>query len=280
MSRFGKEIHRGWCFASRLGVALALFLALWPATVYAEPNSVANNSTENSSTENDSSEWQFLIEPYAWLPDVRVTTATGETITIGAGDLVENLDMVWMAQFGARKDRWTFYLDTMYMDVSERTTSTANLVGRPEEVSVKLEVEALLLTLGSSYAVLDTENTRLELLAGVNYYHEELTFDFDIGRLGETASVTDDIWNGIVGVRGTRDLAENWYVYYYADAGTGEVDYQYQFAGTLNYRFENLTLAAGYRHFYWEFDSGDSGLGSLADSQRAQGVFVGFKFFF
>jgi opacity protein-like surface antigen len=61
--------------------------------------------------------------------------------------------------------------------------------------------------------------------------------------------------DGIVGIRGNAQIAERWYVSYYADVGAGDSDLTWQLAGTLDYRLSDaLSLSVGYRHMQWDFN--------------------------
>lgn len=157
-------------------------------------------------------------------PDVKVTTAADDRVFIGIDDIIENLDIAAMLILGARKNRWSIYLDTIYMDIGADDTSTANLVGVPVKTDVSIDIRAWLITLTGGYAIMNSENTRLELFAGGRYYWEELEFDFDIGTETAKAKDTFDIWDGIVGTRGTTNIKNKWHVSYYGDVGAGDSD--------------------------------------------------------
>lgn len=140
--------------------------------------------------------------------------------------------------------------------------------------------EGWLITTSGTYAVIDTDRTRLELGAGVRYYEEELDLELDAGPAKESADASWDLWDGVALMRGFTDLNDKWYLSYYADASTGGTDLTYQLAGALNYRFDSFTLVGGYRYIKWKFEEDDDAPGSIAKDQVAEGPFVGFKFFF
>lgn len=232
----------------------------------------------------DPNEWQFLLEPYGFFPKVPVTAANGEEVEISRSQVVDNLSGALMLAVGARKDKWTFYLDTIYFDLEADDSTTRDAAGLPGDRTVKfdadIEIDGWLVTGSATYAVIDNDSTRLEVGAGVRYYQEEIDFDLDIGPFRESANYKWELWDGVAVVRGVTDLNDKWYLSYYADASTGGTDLTYQLAGVLNYRFDDYTLAGGYRYIKWEFDEGSDAPGSIAQDQVAEGPFIGFKFFF
>ena len=239
-----------------------------------------SESTPKSISTNN--EWKFLIEPYAWGPDVKVTSAADDRVRIGIDDIVENLDIAAMLILGARNNKWSILLDTIYMDIGADDTSTANLIGISAKTKTSIDIKAWLLTLTGGYAVVDSDNTRLELFAGGRYYWEELVFKFDVVGTPGRARVSDtfDIWDGIIGTRGTTNISNKWYVSYYGDVGTGDSDLTYQIAGAANYKFKTNSLAVGYRYLEHQFDEDDNDAGEIAKKQIVEGPFIGFKFKF
>lgn len=233
----------------------------------------------------DPDEWQFLLEPYGFIPKVPITAANGEEVEISQSQVLENLSGALMLIAGARKDKWTFYLDTIYFDLEGDDSATYETVGllgrtRTAEFDVDIEVSGWLVTGTATYAVLDNDDTRLEIGGGIRYYQEDLEFELDVGPLKEKAKYDWEMWDAAAVVRGFTDINDKWYVSYYADASSGDTDLTYQLAGALNYRYDDFTLVGGYRYIKWEFDKSSSAPGSIAKDQVAEGPYIGLKYFF
>lgn len=230
-------------------------------------------------------DWQFLLEPYGFIPKVPVTAANGEEVEISQSQILDNLSGALMLITGARKNKWSFYLDTIYFDLQGDDSATRETVGllginRTTEFDVDIEVKGWLVTGTAGYAVIDNASTRLELGGGFRYYQEDLDFELDVGRLNGSADYSWELWDAVAMVRGNTDLNDKWYVSYYADASSGDTDLTYQLVGALNYRYDDFTLSGGYRYIKWEFDKSSDAPGSIAKDQVAEGPFIGFKFFF
>ena len=100
--------------------------------------------------------------------------------------------------------------------------------------------------------------------------------DFRVNSLDLNASDSSTNLDAIAGVRGKFDLSDNWYLVGYGDLGTGQSDFTWQAWGTINYRWDPVTITAGYRYMSWDFDS-DADLLSELD---LHGPIAGVKFNF
>ena len=233
---------------------------------------------------NSNGDWQFLVQPYGFFPAVPLTAANGEGLEISQSDIIDSLDFALMMLLGARKDKWSFYLDTIYFDLSGNDSASRAAVGLPGDPTVKfgvdIEVKGWFATLSSTYAVYESDRTRLEIGGGLRYYEEELSTDLKVGPVKESVDYSWTLWDGVILTRGFTDLSDRWYLSYYADASTGDTDLTYQLAGDLNYRFEDFTLSGGYRYIKWKFENDTDAPGSIAQDQNAKGPYIGLKFFF
>ena len=220
--------------------------------------------------------WEFAGEVFLWGASIGGTSSAGDDIDISFGDLIDNLDFALMGTLAARRDRWTLFADLIYLDVSDGINTTANIVGRPVQTAIDVELKGFTSTLGGAYRVWETDATDLSLLAGARYLSLEADLAIDIGSLGsQKYSDSGHVWDGIVGLRGQTDLNDKWYVHYYLDVGTGDSDLTWQALGGLNYRFEKFDAVVGYAHLEWDFDNDDT-----FDDLHFSGPYAGVKFRF
>ena len=241
-----------------------------------------------AAAEPGSDKWTFSAELYGWLPDIRTTTATGGDIDITQHDLIENIQMFFFANAAAYKGKWSLFADTVYFKISEDggLTESVPVLG-PIDLDVDLEADiamkAFVGTLGGTYNVFDNDKATVNLVGGARYLWIQLDTKFDFSTLAlgqevnrkENAKGSDDVWDGIVGIRGQVNLNDKWYLPYYADVGTGQSDLTWQAAAGVGYKFKWGDVSLIYRYLDYEFESD-----SLLDDLTAKGPQVGAKFYF
>lgn len=229
-----------------------------------------------SAEDMDSDKWEFGAQIYLWGAGIGVTTQEGDDIDISFSDLMKNLDMALMTTLAARKDKWSLFADIIYLDVSTDKKSTANIIGRPVKTKVDIGIEAWIVTTAGAYEVMQTETTRLDLLAGARYLWLKMPLKFKIGEhITRKASPSGDVWDGVIGMRGNTRLNEKWYLTYYLDVGTGNSDLTWQALAGFNYKFKKLDAVFGYRYLDWDFDDK-----SAFDELSVSGPYAGVKFWF
>jgi len=224
-------------------------------------------------------QWKFKGEVYLWGASIKGDTNANDPIDIEFRGLLKNLDFAFMGTFAASKDKWTLFTDLVYLDVEDDYKSTANIIGRPIETKVDVELEGFITTLWGAYTFPETENTALQGLAGARYLWIEVDMAFDIGNRKVKTSPSGHVWDGVVGMRGTTQLNDKWYLAYYGDVGTGESDLTWQALAAINYRFKKVDAVFGYRYLRWNFDEGTS-FGKEIDDLYLSGPFAGVKFRF
>jgi hypothetical protein len=259
---------------TRLVRNLLCLLALYAVAVCP----VAAQGSGNSK----SGELETMLELYAWLPvDITIQMHGGDTFELEASDLLDNLNFVTEFMVGARKNKWTFFFDTILMDLEFDGGGEVRLgdsFRRDDDYDIDLE--AWILDAILSYAVLETKGTRLEVLGGVRLLWEDITFAFDLGQADGEIGDTFSSWDGVVGMRGVTDLSKKWYISYYGDIGAGEADLTWQALLGVNYKFKKFTLFAGWRHIDYQMDTDGTSGGELIDGEYGTGPLIGAKFLF
>lgn len=223
----------------------------------------------------DEGGWKVAGEVYLWGAGIGGTTSAGDDIDISFDDIIENLDMAAMATIVAEKDKWRLFGDFVYLDIEDDTSSTANLIGYQIKTSIDVELQGFIATLGGNYRIYESEQNELGVVAGARYLWLDVDADYDIGASTEHYSESGHIWDGIVGLRGTTDLSDKWYITYYADVGTGDSETTWQAKADFNYRFEKVHAVFGYRYLDWNFDDNDT-----FDDLNISGPYAGVKFKF
>ncbi len=207
-------------------------------------------------------DWEFLAEIYLWGASLDGKTVSGSKIEADFGDIVDNLNMGFMGLVGARKGKWSVWTDMIYLDVEGKGEVTPGL-------NLDAELSGWVVTPAVGYNLVESENARLDILGGARYLYLDL--NLDLGPLGAERSST--VWDAIVGLKGTYNLAEKWYLAGYLDVGGGGSDLTWQAFGGVGYKFSKVDLILAYRYLSYNFDDQE-----VLDDLTLQGPFVGFKF--
>ena len=211
---------------------------------------------------NDS--WNYSASLYLWAAGIGGTTANGDDVDISFSDILDNLDFGYMGNFGAKKGKWTFETDVLYLKVSGELDSPL-----PIE---KIKLRAWVVTPYAAYNVVESDQWNLDLLAGARYLYMKSQITLPISEVSDS----DTSWNGIVGIKGNYKLNEKWYLPFTFDVGSGDADITYQALAGVGYKYEKFDLLVGYRYLKWEFNDAFVGFSDLDLS----GPIIGAKFRF
>jgi hypothetical protein len=248
-----------------LFVLAVLFFGMLSAPVYAGEEKLAE---KQAATQQD--DWEFALSFYVWMPDIETTTASGHEVEITFSDILDNLGMTLMTSFGARKDKWTFMTDVvyLYLDYSDNIN-----IGSLLKVT-DLYMKNVIVSPVASYEIMGGEKGSLQLLAGARFLWIELGLDLETLPPLPSKKTDDDadgdVWDGIVGVRGRLNLTDRWFMPYRFDVGTGDSDKTWQAMGGFGYRFDKVKVLAIYRYMKWDF-----GNDSPMDDLKVYGPMVG-----
>ena len=217
-------------------------------------------AAETGSTDGASSgEWEKYFEVYGWMPQLNITTADGTGVKLTLGDLLKNLDMLAMFDFGARKDKWSVAMDVIYMNLGAKETISGSILDHPEDVDVNIDMRSFISTVNAGYQISSSDTNRLDFIGGVRYLYIRMPVDVDLtDNLTKSARPSGHSWNGIVGLEGVRTINDNWYFDYYADVGTGQADLTWQTKLGFGYNFNKWTGTFGFRYLRFDFSDGDA----------------------
>ncbi len=181
--------------------------------------------------------WRYRLVPYIWFSGVDGDVAMrGVSASVDASfsDLAENLDFAFQIHFEAQKDKWGYFIDPTYVNLSSRATG-------PDEVGADVDFTQWLVEFGGvrnlcrKSADAEGRTSTFDLLFGGRYWN--LDNDLTIGDL-PTVSAGDDWVDPIIGFRYTKDLSRLWAISVRSDIGGFGVGSDFTW---------NLVLLAGYR---------------------------------
>ena len=223
-------------------------------------------------------QWQFVIEPYLWMAGINGSTTSGTDFSVDFNDLLSNLKFSYMGIAGVKKGKWSLLVDTIYMDVKGTKDGSISEFNRTINTHTEVQMKSWIVTPVIGYNVIDCQRGKLDIVAGARYFWTQVDVDVSTSRArarDPQVSVSDDVWDGIVGLKSEIALYEKLYMPLYLDIGTGNSDFTWQAAGGLGYRFGLCDVVAGYRYLSWDFK--DS---SPLKDINLSGPYVGLKFIF
>jgi hypothetical protein len=227
-------------------------------------------------------DWKFGAELYFWYGSIGVDSASGGDVDIDANDLVDALDFGFMTALGAQKGKWSFLVDVIYLDVSDDSDTGGTVPigpGIPVGIHSNVKLKSWIVTPSVGYSVIQSDKFKLDILAGARYLWLEADLELDISGLlqprQDKISDSEDVWDGIIGVKGQVPLGKSWYVPYYLDVGTGNSELTWQAMAGIGYKFNKFDVVVAYRYLYWDFDDG-----ALFDNMDINGPLAGVKFVF
>ena len=251
---------------SRILVALSLLVNL------ALPISLMAQDTAKSD------QWQFMIEPYMWLPGINTTASNGIDVSIDIPTALSDLKFAIMGVVGVQKGKWSFMIDTFYADLQDTKDSSVKGIIRTIDLQTEVKLKAWIVTPVIGYTLIDYDKSKLDIVAGARYLKPELFVSVNSDRAlahDPEISGSNEYWDGIVGLKGEIALYDQLYMPLYLDIGTGDSDHTWQVAGGLGYRFGLCDVVAGYRYMSWDFK--DS---SFLKDLNLSGPYLGVKFVF
>jgi len=213
-------------------------------------------------------EWNYSGALYFWAAGMSGKTADDGDFDIPFSDILENLDMAFMGTLSAQKERWGMHADIIYFDVGS-TLDDSRLI---DDFSLKSWV----ISPTVSYELVNDEQFNLHALAGARYFYMKPILKLENGSSRETSG---NVWDGIVGLKGTYDFNEKWFMPFQADIGAGDTDVTWQAFAGIGYKYENFDLIVGYRHLEWNFDDNAPG-GKVFNDFNIDGPMFGAKFRF
>ncbi len=235
--------------------------------------------------------WQFNLLLYGWLPSIDGTLqygdpAAGSGSEVDASTIIDDIQMIFMGGFEARKSKWAFMGDVVYLDMADDKNNSMNLglgigSGVTIDVGAQTELTGWLTHLAGAYNITTAPRGTLDFLFGTRYLALDTDIDLKItGPLPPTLPTKNlsrsvDVLDGVIGVRGQVPLIGDLYLPYHLDVGAGSSQFSWQAIAGLGYRFSWGGLLLDYRHI--SFNMGED---ELIDTFSLSGPVLGVMFSF
>ena len=236
--------------------------------------------------------WSFNLGAYLWLPTMNGTLnyalpkgiAGTADVSVDAGDYFSKLNFAALMAAEIRYENFSLITDLVHMDIGAdssrlRSVDVRGLPSNPLSTSTNsnadTNLKALIITMAGGYtaayfgAELRTDYALSADITGPGGHGVALARN---GRL----SGSQDIWNGIIGIRGRLRLGEGgFFLPYYLDLGTGDSSLTSLMFGGIGYQTGSVGVHLGYR--YLSFDQKGS---SLVQDLSMQGAYLALNYSF
>lgn len=252
--------------------------------------------------------WNFSVMPYLWLPSIDGKMRFGPpppggvsaNVSTDPDSYLESLDFALMIAGTARKDRWVFGTDLIYLHFSNTDSKVRSVdhnlgplppaIATTSNPSVSMDIKGLVWQLAGGYAVVQDKTTTVDVIGGVRYLGLDASTDARLtvqatgtgGRevavsRGRSIDKSDSIWAGIVGVRGRFGFGDSpWFANAYVDVGGGSSAFTWQGIAGLGYAFKWGDVILDYRYLSYNV----SGSSKVIDEVSFGGLALGVNFRF
>lgn len=226
-----------------------------------------------SAEEKSAGDTEFGFEVYAWMSTLRNTTATGDTVLINFGDILKNLDFTAMLRGTVQKDRFFGVADMLYMNIGTSQRHNGEFLDQPVTGKLEVGLEAWVLNFVGGYNLVDNGKDTFGLAAGARYLKITLDTTVKLEDQKRKESRGDNVWDGVVGLKGRHNFPDGHYFNYYADVGGGDSKLTWQALVNFAYDYKKFTGTIGYRYLKWNFKNDAPAL----DDLTVHGPYLGAK---
>jgi hypothetical protein len=238
-----------------------------------EPADPAPPAPTSAASSNDG--WHLAISPYLWFAGMHGNVgALGHEASVHAsfGDVFKYLNFGLMGAVEARYNRIVIPVDFMWMKLSDDRALPFEI----GPTSVKVKVNADILTPKIGYRLIDTGKLTIDGLVGFRYWHLGNTLTpLPQNRNGFYASAN---WVDMLGgAKIQAALSPKVAVTIAGDAGGGQANTDYQIAGLLGYKLRKVILQAGWRCMYVNYRPSSTFVYQTAMSGLILGVTIPLK---
>ena len=198
---------------------------------------------------------EWLVAPYAWIPDIGLSLSSGNGGGgISGSELLDKTDTAGMIRVEAAKGRWGFSVDYLWLGMSdERTIPITDPI--PATVTVRGELDLGVVEFAGLYRPTG-EADGLNLLFGARRISSDTTLlviyppPIPTDRFDDDTSMTDVM----LGARYTHRIGQRWDLNLRGDYGFGDSEGTLNLLASAGFRFNDVfATQLGYRYMELEY---------------------------
>ena len=204
----------------------------------------------------DDAKWDYKASIYLWGSSITMETTEGQEGKLPFYQILDDLQLAVMGDFSARKEKWSFTTDLIYMDLKQSDERDfVGPAGRERDLKGTIQMKSWIVTPTVGYAIHDDEKALVEVVGGVRYLWLKTALKInENGTPVFDEAESDSFWDGVIGMRAAFNLNENWYLPAYFDVGAGNSDGTWQALGGVGYRWKRYEASLVYRYLKYSFD--------------------------
>lgn len=226
-------------------------------------------------------EVEWLVAPYAWIPDVSLEQTPGDGGGgVSGSDLLEKTDAAGMIRIEVARNYWGMTLDYIFLDLSDTRVFPTPGPILPDSVSVIGELDMTVFELGGVYR-LSGEETGIHFIGGYRGISSNTTIlvtpEGGLTQRVDTDAGLSDIF---LGARYLHRI-NRWDFAVRGDYSFGDSEGVLNLLGSVGFRFNDLfALQGGYRHAVLDYkETSDQGDATSTEIELS-GPFLGLVFRF
>src|SRR5690606_15373913 len=211
--------------------------------------------------------WTFELTPYIWgsamKGDVQSGSLPKTAVDMSFSDILDVLDFAAMGTFEARKERWGFLLDGIYVKVSDDATARRTgpgPIGATLTADADVKLRQTILSAAATYRLVEGSSS-VDLLGGMRYSKIDAKANIQGSLFARTRSVQrsgDKDWvDPYVGFRFQHAMTDRCMLNGYGDLGGCGVgaDRGGQAALGVSYAVtKEVSAKLGYRYLSFDYD--------------------------
>ncbi len=199
-------------------------------------------------------EWTGNFTLYGWLPVIEGAQEGPDgqpIVSLDAKDILEALDLAFMATGQVHNDRFGAMFDVVYTDLSSDAKAKS-----PFTAKASIGTTVWFATLAGTYRLTGDDDNFVGVYGGVRYF--DASADLKVAllsdRIRRNVNADADWVDPIIGIQGRYPFAERWSLYGFGDVGGFDVgsnltwqaysgvNYEFNdaFAGNLGFRFMSI----------------------------------------
>lgn len=244
-----RALSAPWCASARAAVAAAAAVAVVGVAQVAHSADLLPAPAPTIEPAAFDERWSAAFGAYVWAASLDGSVGVGRLptadVSASFGDILENLDLAFMAAGEVRYDRFGVFADFVYTRVS------ADGSGPLGFVTAEATAEVTTATLMGQFRAVERDRSSIDVMAGARLWN--VGGDLSLtGPLGNTISRTrDETWvDPMIGARARLQGGSPWYATGWGMIGGFGVssDIAWDVLAGVGYEFnDRISLLAGYR---------------------------------